>query len=70
MPKLPRSQDFVKALLKVGFEVSRQNGSHVILKKYTVTVVVPVHHGKEIRIGLFKKLLKDIFMTEEEFWKI
>lgn len=70
MPKLPKSQDFVKTLLKVGFEISRQNGSHVILKKYQVTVVVPVHRGKEIRIGLFKKLLKDISMNEEDFWNI
>ena len=69
MPKIPRGKDFVKFLLKIGYYVDRQNGSHVILKNGNLTIVVPVHGGEQLRIGFFKKTLKDMNLTDEEFWQ-
>ena len=42
-PKLPQisGQELVKALQKIGYEVVRQKGSHVRLRK---TTTVGVHH--------------------------
>ncbi len=51
MPKLPKitGEELVNALKRAGFEVARQRGSHVQMKKFTegekVTLPVPVAHG-------------------------
>ena len=70
MPKIPRGKDFVKFLIKFGFELVRQKGSHVILKKQNKTIVVPVHGGEQLRLGLFRDKLKTLELSEEEFWKL
>lgn len=43
MPKLPvlSGKDVIKALSKVGFQISRQKGNHIILIKMT-------EHGKKM----------------------
>lgn len=69
MPKIPRGKDFVKFLLSIGFENVRQKGSHVILKKDNITLVVPVHGGDQLKLGLFRKALKDISLTDGQFWE-
>jgi predicted RNA binding protein YcfA (HicA-like mRNA interferase family) len=60
--KLPTDvsgQQLVKALLRVGFVVNRQRGSHIILKRADpyARVVVPDH--KQIRIGTLKHILNE-----------
>lgn len=54
---------------KFGFEVIRQTGSHIILKKTTESVkvgtVVPNH--EQIKIGTLKVLLALAKVSEEEF---
>ena len=43
------AEKVIKALNKIGFEASRQRGSHVILKnKEGTIIVVPNHPGEEI----------------------
>ena len=48
MPALPvlRPRDVVKAFEKLGWEVARQRGSHIILTKkgHIATLSVPNHH--------------------------
>jgi len=39
-----KSKEVVKILERSGFEIERQSGTHVILKKNGKIVVVPVHH--------------------------
>ncbi len=68
MPKIPKGKLFVKFLVKRGFEIVRQRGSHVILKGFGQRLVVPVHGGEELKLGLFKSILKDIGLSDEEFW--
>lgn len=61
----------VKALTKIGFNVVRQRGSHVIMKHPDGRVtVIPVHSGEEIGRGLLMKIIKDIRITKEEFLKL
>ena len=45
-------------LKKQGFEFVRQEGSHVILKKGSRTVVVPNHGSKDIAKGTLKSIMK------------
>jgi predicted RNA binding protein YcfA (HicA-like mRNA interferase family) len=65
--KLPRDlsgSDVVKALRRLGFEFSRQTGSHAILKKSLRTVVVPQH--KSVKPGTLKGIIEQAGITVEE----
>jgi len=65
-------QKVLKALNKLGFEVVRQRGSHVILKGFfreqSRTVVIPKHG--EIAIGTLRGILFQAGITVEEFIKL
>lgn len=72
MPKLKKisGQECIKILCnKFGFEVVRQKGSYIILKKETADgkagTVVPNH--KELKTGTLKGVLKLAKVEEEEF---
>ena len=53
------SQEMIKLLLKNGFAIISQNGSHVKLKNTDThkTVIVP-YHWKNIKKGLEQAILK------------
>ena len=71
MPRLPRisSKQAIKALERLGFEQTRQTGSHVIMKKTTADgqrgCVVPVH--KELKIGTLSGILRQARINPEDF---
>ncbi len=71
MPRLPRAsgQEVIRALEQLGFVQIRQRGSHVILKRQTLTgevgCVVPLH--REVAIGTLAGILKQAQVTPEEF---
>ena len=71
MAKLPRlsGREVIKALSKVGFEVARQKGSHVILKKKTseseIATVVTDH--REIDTGTLREIIRQAKLSREEF---
>lgn len=50
-----KSKEVVKILQKQGFQINRQSGTHVIMKKDNKTVVVPVHK-ETIPIGTLKSI--------------
>ena len=50
-----KSKEVVKILKKQGFEVDRQSGTHVIMKRGKQTVVVPIHR-ETIPIGTLKSI--------------
>ncbi len=60
-------KDMVKLLQKLGFSEVRQNGSP---KFFSHTdgrcTVVPVH-GKDLKRGLIKAILKDVKITDEGY---
>lgn len=58
MPKLPHvpGREAVRALQKLGFEVSRQKGSHIVMKRGADGCVVPNH--QEIKTGTLAGVLR------------
>lgn len=71
MSKLPliTAKELIKILLKVGFELKRQKGSHKFFKhKDGRTTVVPDHGSEQIDRGLLHKIIRqDLMMTIEDF---
>lgn len=69
MTRLPRvkGKDLVRALRRVGFEVSRTRGSHVYLKHPDGrATVVPLHAGETLGPGLLTAILRDVEMSAEQ----
>ena len=53
------SQEMIKLLLKNGFAIISQNGSHVKLKNtYNHNTVIVPNHCKDIKKGLEQAILK------------
>ena len=67
MPKLPRisGSEIVRALQRMGFEVSRQRGSHVIMRRGSSGCVVPNH--REVKVGTLAGVLRQAGVSAEEF---
>ncbi|MGQ9515519.1 MAG: type II toxin-antitoxin system HicA family toxin [Thermoproteota archaeon] len=65
------AKEVIKVLVKVGFAVVRQRGSHVFLKHPDGrATVVPMHPGEEIGRGLLSKIVRDAKLTRENFLKL
>ena len=66
--KLPRDvngEEATRALHRLGFDNMRQTGSHRIMRKESLTVVVPMH--RPIKPGTLKGLLEQAGVTVEAF---
>ncbi len=58
----------IKALIKLGFKIVRQKGSHMVLKHSDGRItVVPIHPEEEIGRGLLAKIIRDTGLSKEEF---
>ena len=53
-----RARDIIKKLKQAGFKEISQRGSHLKLKKGKLVVIVPIHGGKDLGIGLIKAIEK------------
>ena len=71
MPELPRSSGnrTVAVLRTLGFEVARQRGSHIVLRRIVpggkVGCAVPLH--KQLAAGTLREILRQAHVTVEEF---
>jgi predicted RNA binding protein YcfA (HicA-like mRNA interferase family) len=69
MPALPQlsGRETVRAFETLGWKVSRQKGSHIILVKdeHIATLSVPDH--KEIAKGTLRSLIRSAGLTVSEF---
>jgi predicted RNA binding protein YcfA (HicA-like mRNA interferase family) len=67
MPKLLvlSGRDVVRILEGLGFAQMRQRGSHVILQRNGVGVVVPMH--KELKTGTLAGIIRQAGLTQDEF---
>jgi len=70
-PKLPSvsSKKVVATLLKIGFYLHHQEGSHLALrsiKNESVRVVVPANR-KDLKKGTLKSIINQSGLTAEEF---
>lgn len=72
MSKLPSisGRAWMKALERAGFEVRRQEGSHVILRcaQPFAQLVVPDH--KELDRGTLRAIIRQADLTVEEFRRL
>ena len=71
--KLPTDlsgQELAKALLRVGFVVTRQKGSHMILRRANpyARVVVPDH--KRVRPGTLRQILNEAGITVQRLLEL
>ena len=66
MPRLPRlsSRDTIRALERLGFAQIRQRGSHIALRRGTVTCVVPKR--RELKLGTLTGILDQADVTVAE----
>ncbi len=67
MPKLPRvsGTEAVRALQELGFEVIRQKGSHIVMRRGSQGCIVPNH--REIKIGTLAGIIRQAGVSAEEF---
>ncbi|PKP86118.1 MAG: hypothetical protein CVT78_14390 [Alphaproteobacteria bacterium HGW-Alphaproteobacteria-17] len=67
MPKLPvlSGRDVVAALERLGFIKMRQRGSHVILQRDGVGVVVPLH--RELKTGTLAGIVRQAGLSQDDF---
>ena len=70
LKKLPllRGRKLIKALVRMGFVVRRQKGSHVILRLGDKTVVIK-NTSETIPKGTLKSILKQTQLSIEEILK-
>jgi predicted RNA binding protein YcfA (HicA-like mRNA interferase family) len=63
-------QELVKVLLRVGFVINRQRGSHIILRRGSPysRVVVPDHN--RVRPGTLRQILNEAGMTVEQLLEL
>lgn len=69
MSKLPlvSSRECIRALEKIGFEVERQRGSHIILYRADPYAKVVVPERRELAKGTLRRIIRDCELTVEEF---
>lgn len=72
MPRLPvlKPKQVLRALLKAGFEIHHQVGSHAQLrhpKKPHLRVTLPRHDRFDLPLPVLKNVLRQAEMTVEEF---
>lgn len=67
MPRLPvlSGREIVRILEKLGFQQSRQRGSHVTLRRGAKVCVVPLH--REVAIGTLSGVLRQAGVDSDEF---
>ena len=72
-PGLPilNGKEVIRRLEKIGFQRTRQTGSHVRLRHSDGRVVtVPIHVGEDVGRGLLRKILRDAEISPGEFQKL
>jgi predicted RNA binding protein YcfA (HicA-like mRNA interferase family) len=74
MASLPslKSQEILQALLKVGFYIRRQKGSHARLfhsQKSDLKLTIPIHN-QDIPDRTLRRILKQANLTDDEFLKL
>jgi predicted RNA binding protein YcfA (HicA-like mRNA interferase family) len=72
MSKLPRisGREAISALQRAGFEVIRQSGSHVVLKRSDPfsQLVVPDH--RELDTGTLRAIIRQADLSVDEFMNL
>jgi predicted RNA binding protein YcfA (HicA-like mRNA interferase family) len=73
VPKLPRlnAREAEKIILKLGFVLTRQTGSHRIYKNPNgKRVTIPFHKSRTLHPKLISMIIKDTGLSFDEFVRI
>jgi predicted RNA binding protein YcfA (HicA-like mRNA interferase family) len=63
-----KSSEITRGLKKAGFQLVRQKGSHARFEHEDGrATTLPIHGNQDIGRGLFRKILRDIEMSIQEF---
>jgi len=67
MPRLPHlsGREIVSTLERLGFQVVRRRGSHIVMRRASAGCVVPDH--REVKVGTLAGNLKQAGVTADEF---
>jgi len=68
MSKLLSSAEIIKILLKFGFKLVSQRGSHQKYQKEGLTVILPAPR-KEIPIGTFRSIVRQAGLSIDDFFE-
>jgi predicted RNA binding protein YcfA (HicA-like mRNA interferase family) len=65
-----KGREVIRAFERAGFTVVRSSGSHTIMKKagQLGTLSIPIHGGRDFKLGTLKGLIRTSGLTEEQFW--
>ena len=68
MSKLPviSPRDLVRALAKIGFQLDRQRGSHLILYRPSPPTTLSVPDHRELDRGTLRSLLRQAAVTPDQ----
>ena len=62
------AKDLERLLLSIGFEKTRQKGSHAFYRHPDGrTTTIPHHHGRVISRPLLREILREVEITIEEY---
>jgi predicted RNA binding protein YcfA (HicA-like mRNA interferase family) len=72
MPTLPvlSGRKAVRAFEKLGWQVARQRGSHVIMVKEGENVTLSIPDHKEVAKGTLRSLIRAAGITLDEFARV
>lgn len=62
-------KEIVKIFESLGWKVSRQRGSHIIMIKQSEIVTLSVPNHREVARGTLRSLIRSANLTVEEFIK-
>jgi len=65
-----KAKEVLAKLLKAGFVIKRQSGSHIIIRHPDGRQSYIAMHTNDIPEGTFRKILKQSNLTFEEFKKL
>jgi len=68
MSKLLSSDQIIRTLLKFGFQLVSQRGSHQKYRKEGNTVIVPSPR-KEIPMGTFRSIMRQAGLSVDDFFE-
>ena len=69
MPSLPvlNGNEVVKAFQRVGWELARQRGSHIIMVQEGFSASLSVPNHRPVARGTLRSLIRDAGLSVEEF---
>ncbi|MBM3839279.1 MAG: type II toxin-antitoxin system HicA family toxin [Verrucomicrobia bacterium] len=72
MPALPvlSGRKVVRAFEKLGWQVARQRGSHIIMVKEDQNVTLSIPNHKEVAKGTLRSLIRAAGITIDEFTRL